>query len=139
MNATPKPIGSPVGLHRVVSPAGVLPQAAQVLDTAPTLWPDEVKIAVERLNLDAASFRQLWNKHQGNGAAVREEVLEIVKSRGKMQNPVTGSGGMLVGVVEEVGPDASIPVKMGDREDAITSLSGGHHIGLAQSHPTRHH
>jgi len=81
VNATPKPIGSPVGLHRVVSPAGVLPQAAQVLDTAPTLWPDEVKIAVERLNLDAASFRQLWNKHEGDGAAVRAEVLDLRRGR----------------------------------------------------------
>ena len=66
MNATSKP-SSPVGLHRVLTPAGVLPQAAQTLDTSPTLWPDEVKIAVERLNLDAASFRQLWNKHDGDG------------------------------------------------------------------------
>ena len=31
----------------------------------------------------------------GDGDAVRREVLEIVATRGKMQNPVTGSGGML--------------------------------------------
>ena len=124
MNATQDPAeGSPVGLHRVLTPAGVLPQAAQTLDTSPTLWPDEVKIAVERLNLDAASFRQLWNKHEGDGAAVRAEVLEIVKTRGKMQNPVTGSGGMLVGVVDEVGPDSSLPLKVGDRVTTLVSLS----------------
>ena len=45
---------------------------------------------VERLNLDAASFRQLATKHGGDGDAVRAEVLEIVATRGKMQNPVTG-------------------------------------------------
>ena len=32
-------------------------------------------------------------------------IQEIVRSRGKMQNPVTGSGGMLLGRVREVGPE----------------------------------
>ena len=64
-----------------------------------------MRVRVERLNLDAASFRQLSDKHGGDGDAVRAEVLEIVRTRGKMHNPVTGSGGMLVGTVEEVGPD----------------------------------
>ena len=59
---------------------------------------------MERLNLDAASFRQLAEKHGGDGAAVRAEVLEIIGARGKMHNPVTGSGGMLIGMVDEVGP-----------------------------------
>ena len=75
----------------------MLPQAAQRLDTDPAIRDDEVRVRVERLNLDAASFRQLEGKHDGDGDAVRREVLEIVRSRGKMQNPVTGSGGMLVG------------------------------------------
>ncbi|MBX6723611.1 MAG: L-erythro-3,5-diaminohexanoate dehydrogenase, partial [Dactylosporangium sp.] len=48
-----------MGLHRVVDPPGVLPQAAWRLDPSPEIGPDEVRIAVERLNLDAASFRQL--------------------------------------------------------------------------------
>ncbi len=33
-------------------------------------------------------------------------MLAIVADRGKMQNPVTGSGGMLIGVVDEVGPES---------------------------------
>ena len=41
----------------------VLPQAAQRLDTRRELWPDEVRVRVETLNLDAASFRQLESKH----------------------------------------------------------------------------
>src|SRR4029453_4942176 len=60
-----------VGLPRVIEPAGVLPQAADKLDTTPRIGPDEVRIRVERLNLDAASFRQLYDKHDGNGDAVR--------------------------------------------------------------------
>jgi L-erythro-3,5-diaminohexanoate dehydrogenase len=112
-----------VGLSRVLEPAGVLPQAAWRLDASPEVGADEVRIRVQRLNLDAASFRQLAEKHGGDGAAVRGEVLDIIGARGKMQNPVTGSGGMLIGVVDEVGPESSLPVKVGDRVATLVSLT----------------
>ncbi|MBO9521057.1 MAG: L-erythro-3,5-diaminohexanoate dehydrogenase [Nocardioidaceae bacterium] len=113
----------PVGTHRVLEPAGALPQAAQRLDVRRELWPDEVRVRVERLNLDAASFRQLAEKHAGDGDAVRAEVLDIVATRGKMQNPVTGSGGMLIGTVEEAGPDSPLGLKQGDRVATLVSLT----------------
>ena len=113
----------PVGLSRVLEPAGVLPQAAWRLDASPRISADEVRIRVERLNLDAASYRQLAEKHDHDGAAVRAEVLEIIGTRGKMQNPVTGSGGMLIGVVDEVGPRSPLPVKAGDRVATLVSLT----------------
>jgi L-erythro-3,5-diaminohexanoate dehydrogenase len=117
----------PTGLHRVLDRPAVLPQAAQRLDTRPELWPDEVRIRVERLNLDAASFRQLERKHtvdgHVDGDAVRAEVLDIVGTRGKMQNPETGSGGMLVGTVEEVGPDSTLGFAPGDRVATLVSLT----------------
>src|SRR3954463_8301158 len=112
-----------VGLRRVLEPAGVLPQAAWRLDASPEISADEVRIRVERLNLDAASFRQLAEKHGGNGEKIRAEVLEIVETRGKMHNPVTGSGGMLIGVVEEVGSESPLPVKVGDRVATLVSLT----------------
>ncbi|MEQ4303467.1 zinc-binding alcohol dehydrogenase [Plantactinospora sp. B6F1] len=114
---------SAVGLRRVVEPAGVLPQAAYRLDARSEIAADEVRIRVERLNLDAASFRQLSEKHGGDGAAVRAEVLEIIGERGKMHNPVTGSGGMLVGTVDEVGPESPLPVSPGDRVATLVSLT----------------
>ena len=121
--STPRPHGDPTGLHRVLEPAGVLPQAAERLDTRPELWPDEVRVAVERLNLDAASFRQLQGKHDGDGDAVRAEVLRIVRTRGKMHNPVTGSGGMLVGIVDEVGPRSALGLHPGQRVSTLVSLT----------------
>jgi len=120
---------SPVGLHRVLAPldaAGApttLPQAAERLDNSRDIRPGEVRIAIETLNLDAASFRQLHDKHAGDGAAVRAEVLEIVATRGKMQNPVTGSGGMLIGTVEEVGEESPLGLTVGDRVATLVSLS----------------
>jgi L-erythro-3,5-diaminohexanoate dehydrogenase len=115
--------GSPLGLHRVIEPAGVLPQAAWRLDPDPRLWPDEVRVRVERLNLDAASFRQLAQAAGGEPAAMRAAVLKIVSERGKMQNPVTGSGGMLTGVVEEAGPRSPLGLAPGDRVATLVSLS----------------
>ncbi|MBV1850884.1 zinc-binding alcohol dehydrogenase [Catellatospora tritici] len=114
---------SPIGLHRVLEPKGVLPQAALRLDNSAEIGQDEVRISVERLNLDAASFRQLETKHAGDGAAVRAEVLDIIGSRGKMQNPVTGSGGMLIGTVEAVGPQSPLGLSVGDRVATLVSLT----------------
>ncbi|WP_323791637.1 L-erythro-3,5-diaminohexanoate dehydrogenase [Nocardioides sp.] len=117
----------PTGLHRVLDRPLVLPQAAQRLDTGADLWPDEVRIRVEKLNLDAASFRQLERTHavdgRPDGDAVRAAVLAIVAERGKMQNPETGSGGMLIGVVEEVGPGSTLGLDVGDRVATLVSLT----------------
>jgi L-erythro-3,5-diaminohexanoate dehydrogenase len=112
-----------LGVHRVLEPAGVLPQAAWRLDADPAVGPDEVRIAVQRLNLDAASFRQLSESCNGDGAAVRAAVLDIVATRGKMQNPVTGSGGMLIGVVDAVGPESPLKLAVGDRVATLVSLT----------------
>jgi L-erythro-3,5-diaminohexanoate dehydrogenase len=114
--------GSPIGLHRVLRPAGVLPQQADVLDADPRPWPDEVVLDVHRLNLDAASYRQLRETH-GTGAPLRAAVCDIVAARGKMQNPVTGSGGMLLGTVREVGPDSPLGLSVGQRVATLVSLT----------------
>lgn len=115
-------VGSPLGLHRVVEPVGVLPQQAWRLDADPEPWADEVVVSVERLNLDAASLRQLRGEH-GSGAAVRSAVLGIVAERGKMQNPVTGSGGMLLGTVRAVGPASPLGLRVGQRVASLVSLT----------------
>lgn len=112
---------SPYGLHRVLEPAGVLPQQALRLDATPVCGPDEVLVDVTRLNLDAASYRQLRERHGVDG--VRRAVLDIVADRGKMQNPVTGSGGMLLGTVREVGPDSPLGLRVGDRIATLVSLT----------------
>jgi len=118
-----KAASSPLGLHRVLAPRGALPQAAWQLDNSPEITADEVRISLRRLNLDAASFRQLEQKHAGNGDAVRAEVVDIVATRGKMQNPETGSGGMLIGVVDAVGDSSPLGLSVGDRVATLVSLT----------------
>jgi L-erythro-3,5-diaminohexanoate dehydrogenase len=113
----------PTGLHRVLDDAAVLPQAAQRLDTRRELWPDEVRVRVEMLNLDAASYRQLERKHHGDGDGIRAEVLDIVARRGKMHNPRTGSGGMLIGTVDAVGPASPLGLRVGQKVATLVSLT----------------
>ena len=114
---------SPFGVHRVVAPAGVLPYQAQTLEAVSLLRPHEVRIDVEALNLDSASFVQLKNEANGDLEALKARVMGIVAERGKMHNPVTGSGGMLVGTVEEVGEGSPLGLAVGDRVATLVSLT----------------
>jgi L-erythro-3,5-diaminohexanoate dehydrogenase len=118
-------MGDPYGLRRVVRPKGALPQQAEVLDPHLPLGPDELSIEVERLNVDAASFRQLAQEAGGDAQRISARVAAIVSARGKMHNPVTGSGGMLIGRVAEVGPahPAASELKPGDRIATLVSLT----------------
>ncbi|HEX2295318.1 MAG TPA: L-erythro-3,5-diaminohexanoate dehydrogenase [Actinomycetota bacterium] len=110
------------GVHRSVEPRGVLPQQARVLDTALPLRRGEVSIEVEYLNVDSASWRHLHDEAGGDAAAMTASIEEIVRSSGKMHNPVTGSGGMLVGTVAELGPGRSEPA-VGTRVATLVSLT----------------
>ncbi len=78
---------------------------------------------MDRLNLDAASYRQIRETYAGDPDKIRAAVLEIIATRGKMQNPVTGSGGMLTGTVEQVGPDSPLGLKPGQRIATLVSLT----------------
>lgn len=122
MTKTSALIESPFGVHRVVAPQGVLPYQAQKLETDSALRPHEVRIAVEALNLDSASFMQLKQEAGGDLEAVKRQVAAIVAERGKMHNPVTGSGGVLIGTVSEVGA-ARTDLLVGDRLVTLVSLT----------------
>lgn len=115
----------PYGLRRVISPAGVLPQRADRLDPDLPLGDDELSIDVDALNIDSASFRQISDEVGRDAARIGEEVGRIVRERGKMHNPVTGSGGMLIGRVREVGPrnPAADELAPGDRIATLVSLT----------------
>ncbi|MCL2361574.1 MAG: L-erythro-3,5-diaminohexanoate dehydrogenase [Defluviitaleaceae bacterium] len=108
------------GTHRVIEPAGVLPQAALRLDNDMTIHSNEILIDVISLNIDSASFTQIKNETTDIGA----KILEIVNQRGKMQNPVTGSGGMLIGTVAKIGSELSNrDLREGDKIATLVSLS----------------
>ncbi|MCL2188780.1 MAG: L-erythro-3,5-diaminohexanoate dehydrogenase [Defluviitaleaceae bacterium] len=111
------------GTHRVITPKGVLPQAAQVIDNSMKIHENEILINVQSLNIDSASFTQIRKEANDNPDAIKAKILEIVNARGKMQNPVTGSGGMLIGEVAEIGSALTPDVQVGDKIATLVSLS----------------
>ena len=116
-----------LGLHRVLEPKGALPQPAKKLDNQLPARPEEVLIEVSSLNVDSASFHQFYNSNGKDAARTGEAILAVINERGKLQNPVTGSGGMLIGTVKEVGKNVTNPdfvkFKPGDRIATLVSLS----------------
>lgn len=115
----------PYGLRRVQSPRGVLPQAAQVLDPLLSPADDELTISVESLNVDAASFRQIEASVGGDPQKIAQAIQKIVRERGKLHNPVTGSGGMLIGSVKAIGKahPAAQSLQVGERIASLASLT----------------
>ena len=118
-------IACPYGTHRVLEPKGVLPQPAAKIDNTMKIYDNELLINVDTLNIDAASFTQIKKQAQNDSQAMAAIMLDIVEKRGKHHNPVTGSGGMLMGTVAEIGPRwaGKTPVKVGDRIATLVSLS----------------
>lgn len=111
------------GTGRVVEPAGALPQPASVLDATGPVRDDEFEVAVERLCLDATSFRQIRDESEADPDRMAARVLEIVAARGKMHNPVTDSGGVALGTVTGVGSGYLDPPAVGDRIVTLASLT----------------
>jgi len=116
--------GCRFGTHRVIEPEGTLPQPAYKLDNTMSIYDNEILIDVRTLNIDSASYTQIRQACGHDADKMKEMILSIVDERGKMQNPVTGSGGMLIGVVKEIGsnfPDKKLMV--GDKIATLVSLS----------------
>ncbi|MBL4937440.1 zinc-binding alcohol dehydrogenase family protein [Clostridium sp. YIM B02515] len=116
--------GCKYGTHRVIEPKGVLPQAALKICNDMNIFSNEMLIDVQALNIDSASFTQLEQEANGDVEKIKAKILEIVGQRGKMQNPVTGSGGMLIGTIAQIGEDLKgRDLKVGDKIASLVSLS----------------
>ena len=117
--------GNKYGSHRVLSPKGVLTQAAQKIDNnMEILYSNEILCDVISLNVDSASFTQIENACEKDEEKMKRMILDIVDERGKMQNPVTGSGGMFIGTVRAIGEDLQcLDLKVNDKIASLVSLS----------------
>lgn len=116
--------GCKYGTHRVIEPKGVLTQAAFKISNDMEIYDNEILVDVQALNIDSASFTQIENEAQGDIGKIKTKIMSIVSERGKMQNPVTGSGGMFIGTVEKIGEALKDrDLKVGDKIASLVSLS----------------
>jgi L-erythro-3,5-diaminohexanoate dehydrogenase len=112
-----------LGAWRSLQPRGTLPHLAARLDAAAPASEYEAEVEVELLNVDAASFRQLRESCRADPAAMSSAISAIVREHGKMQNPATGSGGVLVGRLTAVGSSFWQPgLEVGQRVIPLVSL-----------------
>ena len=118
--------GNKYGVHRVLEPEGVLPQPAVRLNNEfSEIYDNEILCDVGTLNIDAASFADIKERAGNNPNKIARMMTDIVNTSGKHQNPRTGSGGMFMGQVAQIGNALKdrINLKEGDRIASLVSLS----------------
>jgi L-erythro-3,5-diaminohexanoate dehydrogenase len=112
-----------LGVGRALDPPGALPHIARVLDAAAPILPEEAELEVEALNVDATSDRVIRERCDGDPARMAGCIAAIVRERGKLRNPWTGSGGILAGRVTAVGERHwDRDLRRGDRVVPLASL-----------------
>jgi L-erythro-3,5-diaminohexanoate dehydrogenase len=118
-------MGNKYGTHRVIDPVGAMPQTAQKINNdMSVVYDNEILLDVIALNVDSASFTQIEEEAGGDVDKIGKKIMSIVAERGKQQNPVTGSGGMLIGKVAKIGSALKDrDLKVGDKIASLVSLS----------------
>jgi L-erythro-3,5-diaminohexanoate dehydrogenase len=108
-----------------LEPAGAMPQTAWRIDNTPVALENEILCDVEVLNVDSASFKQISDACSGDARTIAAHIADTVERRGKQHNPVTGSGGMFVGRVREIGARLreTIDLRPGTRIASLVSLT----------------
>ncbi len=124
----PHPLGADpavLGSWRALAPPGTMLHIADRVDADSAANEHEAEIEVELLNIDAASYRQIREGCGGEAVAMASAIREVVTRRGKMQNPTTGSGGVLMGRLLSVGsarPEQGEDAPIGGRVIPLASL-----------------
>ena len=113
------------GANRVLEPKGALPQAADKLANTPEIYSNEMLIHVDILNITSTAFSRIKRIAGGDKKKIKDEIKRIVEEKGKFQCPETGSGGMLIGTVAQIGDShpAKNDLKQGDKIATMVSLS----------------
>jgi L-erythro-3,5-diaminohexanoate dehydrogenase len=123
MDARWEEIREQLGAERVIDPPGSLPQPAERLDASGPVRAHELEVAVERLCLDSTSHRELRHRCDADPERMAARITEIVGERGKMHNPATDSGGILLGTVADAGERFASPPPVGSQVATLGSLT----------------
>lgn len=114
-----------MGIGRSLEPANSILQPAWKVDNDMTLRPGEILISVKIININLTSFNEIGDETEFDEMLFRKRIMDIIAQRGKLHNPITGTGGMLFGRVLKM--DAQYrniyDLKPGDDIISLTSLT----------------
>lgn len=113
------------GISRVLEPKHVLPTSAWHLDNQRTLLSHELRIQVKKIQLERTSFKQLLIEANYNEEKLKQKIIDIVIRRGKLHNPVTDTGGICYGIIDQIDSEYENKgdYKVGDEVIANASLA----------------
>ena len=113
-------------LNRVIAPKEVFPASAWELDNSSELRPGEIKVRLKKVHVESTSFKQICQESANDEDLIIERIKDIVIRRGKLHNPVTDTGGLFYGVVEEISDeyDNKKGLKVGEEVICNSSLAG---------------
>ncbi len=93
------------GIKRVLEPKNVLPTSAWKLDNGRNIYPDEIRVSIKRIHLEGTGFKQICTESNDDEKKIKQNIMDMVIRRGKLHNPVTDTGGLIMGTVEEIGKE----------------------------------
>ena len=113
------------GIARSIEPKASLPQPAWKIDNTMKLRPSEILIDVKIININLVSFNEILEEAEFQEEQIKKRIVDIIEERGKLHNPVTGTGGMFYGKVLEMGEEYPNKYNLatGDEIVSLTSLS----------------
>ena len=113
------------GVSRVLEPKGAIPATAWKIDNSRSLGRGEIRVRLEMLHIEWDNFCQICSHCGYDATRIRARIMQIIQQRGKLHNPYTGSGGLFMGIIEEIGPDTDAGgFQVGDRVFSLSSLTG---------------
>ena len=74
--------GNKYGVHRVIEPQGLMTQAAKKIDNTMECWSNEILSDVSAMNIDFATFTQIYEPCVNNLGKTEQMILDIMGERG---------------------------------------------------------
>ena len=114
-----------LNISRVLEPQQVLPTSAWRLDNNRNIYPNELRMSIKKIHLEGTSFKQIRTEANDNEEQIKQKIIDIVIRRGKLHNPITDTGGLAFGVIEQIGAEFDNPhgFKVGDEILCNASLA----------------
>lgn len=110
----------------MLAPRYVLPTSAWKVNNDKAVKADEMRVGVRLIHIETTGFKQIAAECGYHPKAMEKRILDIINKRGKLHNPITNTGGVLSGFVEEIGTDyrGRLTVAPGDEVICNASLAG---------------